>query len=145
MCMQYIHPCPSNVYMSTHSVYTGLHTYICACARARTHTHTRTHFRHADSDPLLLWPQPLAGAPCVRLRSLGGCPPGDPLLPPCGHFPDSSTWEALVFPRFPSLSSVQFSRLAVSDSLGPHGLQHARPPCPSPTPRAHSNSCPSCR
>ena len=31
--------------------------------------------------------------------------------------------------------SVQFSRLVVSDSLRPHGLQHARPPCPSPTPR----------
>ena len=33
-------------------------------------------------------------------------------------------------------SSVQFSHSVVSDSLWPHGLQHARPPCPSPTPRA---------
>ena len=33
----------------------------------------------------------------------------------------------------------------VSDSLQPHGLQHARPPCPSPTPGVHSNSCPSSR
>ena len=40
-------------------------------------------------------------------------------------------------------SSVQFSRSVVSDSLRPHGLQHTRPPCPSPTPRAYSNSCPS--
>ena len=40
-------------------------------------------------------------------------------------------------------SSVQFSRSVVSDSLRPHGLQHARPPCPSPTPGAYSNSCPS--
>ena len=40
------------------------------------------------------------------------------------------------------ISSVQFSRSVVSDSLRPHGLQHARPPCPSPTPRAYSNSCP---
>ena len=39
-------------------------------------------------------------------------------------------------------SSVQFSCLVVSDSLWPHGLHHARPPCPSPTPRACSNSCP---
>ena len=31
----------------------------------------------------------------------------------------------------------------MSDSLQPHGLQHARLPCPSPTPRAYSNSCPS--
>ena len=37
--------------------------------------------------------------------------------------------------------SVQFSCSVVSDSLWPHGLQHARPPCPSPTPRACSHSC----
>ena len=42
-------------------------------------------------------------------------------------------------------SSVQFSRSVMSDSLWPHGLQHARLPCPSPTPRACSNSCPSSR
>ena len=39
--------------------------------------------------------------------------------------------------------SVQLSRSAVSDSLRPHEPQHARPPCPSPTPRVHSDSCPS--
>ena len=39
-------------------------------------------------------------------------------------------------------SSVQFSHSVVSDSLWPHRLQHARPPCPSPTPRIYSNSCP---
>ena len=43
----------------------------------------------------------------------------------------------------PSLSSVQFSRSIVSDSLWPQGLQHVRLPCPSPTPGAYSNSCPS--
>ena len=42
-------------------------------------------------------------------------------------------------------SSVQFSRLVVSDSLWPHELQHARPLCPSPTPGVHWNSCPSSR
>ena len=41
-----------------------------------------------------------------------------------------------------SLSSVQFSHSVVSDSLQPHGLQHARPPCPSPTRGACSDSCP---
>ena len=41
------------------------------------------------------------------------------------------------------LSSVQFSRSVVSDPLQPHELQHSRPPCPSPTPGVHSNSCPS--
>ena len=41
-----------------------------------------------------------------------------------------------------SFSSVRFSRSVVSDSLWPHGLQHVRPPCPSPTPGVYSNSCP---
>ena len=40
---------------------------------------------------------------------------------------------------------LQFSRSVVSDSLQPHGLQHTRPPCPSPTPGACSNSCLSSR
>ena len=52
-------------------------------------------------------------------------------------FTTSATWEA------PFLEvSVQFSCLIVSDSLRPHELQHARPPCPSPSPGVHSNSCP---
>ena len=49
-----------------------------------------------------------------------------------GNF-NSSVW----------VSSVQFSRLVVSDSLRPHELQHARPPCPSPTAGVYPNSCPS--
>ena len=40
------------------------------------------------------------------------------------------------------VSLVQFSRSVLSNSLWPHGLQHARPPCPSLTPRVYSNSCP---
>ena len=39
-------------------------------------------------------------------------------------------------------SSVQFSSWVISDSFRPHGLQHARLPCPSPTPRVYSDSCP---
>ena len=39
-------------------------------------------------------------------------------------------------------SSVPFSFSVVSDSLRPHGLQHSRPPCPSPTPGVYSNSLP---
>ena len=50
-------------------------------------------------------------------------------------------WGAIAFSR--KFSSVQFSRSVVSDSLRPHELQHARPPCPSPTPRVHSDSHPS--
>ena len=46
------------------------------------------------------------------------------------------------YPLAVNFSSVQFSFSVVSDSLWPNGLQHARPPCPSPTPRVYSNSCP---
>ena len=51
-------------------------------------------------------------------------------------------------PYFPFLvsmlqsSPVQFSHSVVPDSLQPHELQHARLPCPSPTPRSHPNPCP---
>ena len=47
------------------------------------------------------------------------------------------------FSFVPQFSSVQFSRSVVSSSLQPHESQHARPPCPSPTPGVHSDSCPS--
>ena len=40
-----------------------------------------------------------------------------------------------------SYGSVQFCHSVVSNSLQPHGLQHTRPPCPSPTPRVYSNLC----
>ena len=43
--------------------------------------------------------------------------------------------------EFPTFSSVQFSHSVASNSLRPHESQHARPPCPSPTPGVHSNSC----
>ena len=46
------------------------------------------------------------------------------------------------FCQEPQFSSVQFSHSVMSNSLQPHWLQHARPPCPSPTPGACSNSCP---
>ena len=48
----------------------------------------------------------------------------------------------LFFPNIFHLSSVQFSCSVMFNSLRPHGLQHARPPCPSPTPGSYSNSCP---
>ena len=53
--------------------------------------------------------------------------------------------QSIFFPLifFLGFSSVQFSCSVVSDSLRPHGLQHARPPCPLPTPGVYSNSCPS--
>ena len=42
-------------------------------------------------------------------------------------------------------NSVQFSSSVLSDSLWPHESQHGRPPCPSPSPGVHSDSCPSSR
>ena len=52
-----------------------------------------------------------------------------------GH--NFSSKESLQF------TSFQFSHSVVCDSLWPHELQHARPPCPSPAPGVHQNSCPS--
>ena len=49
-------------------------------------------------------------------------------------------WSSNPTPRDQLVS--QFSRSVISDSLQPHGLQHVRLPCPSPTPAAYSNSCP---
>ena len=65
----------------------------------------------------------------------------------CRYF---SSWCCLELSPFlvshlSSFSSVQFSRSVMSDPLQPHELQHARPPCPSPTPGVHPNSCPSSR
>ena len=50
-------------------------------------------------------------------------------------------WATRVVIIYFQFSSVQFSPLVMSDSLRPHGLQHARLPCPSPTPGACSSSC----
>ena len=71
--------------------------------------------------------------------------------------PHINSWNDLIYFR-PLLSgmqmlqaqgaclfSVQFNHSVVSDSLRPHESQHTRPSCPSPTPRVHSNSCPSSR
>ena len=57
---------------------------------------------------------------CLLHWYVGSLPPGKPL----------------------QFSSVHFSSSVVSDSLQLHGLQHARPPCPSPTPGVYSDSCP---
>ena len=51
------------------------------------------------------------------------------------------SFRVILFKRI-SLNNNQSSHSVVSDSLQPHGLQHTRLPCPSPTPRACSNSCP---
>ena len=67
---------------------------------------------------------------------------------PLGH-QRALSWAPLLYSSFLlfilHISSVQFSRSVVSDSLWPHGPQHVRPPCPPTTPRVYSNSCPSNR
>ena len=51
-------------------------------------------------------------------------------------------WQRSLLNLGLQFSSVQFSRSVMSDSLQHHESQHARPPCPSPTPGVHSDSCP---
>ena len=96
--------------------------------------------------------------PCLLHCQEGSSPLGPPGKPLSNHFhhrrgeghlPKDGTRS---FPKSTQISyqvsphiSVQFSCSVVSDSLRRHGLQHARPPCPSPTPGLYSNSCPSSR
>ena len=58
------------------------------------------------------------------------------------HFSILANMNGCSFFTSYQFSSVHFSRSVVSNSLWPHGLQHARLPCPSPTPRVYPNSCP---
>ena len=65
------------------------------------------------------------------------------LFPSSLSFPSSKNrFSSDTFYRESSVQ-FQFSHSVVSDSLWSHELQHSRPPCPSPTPRVHPNSCPS--
>ena len=63
--------------------------------------------------------------------------------PPSMDFSRQEYWSGLPFPSPLKPLSVQFSHSVVSDCLRPHESQHSRPPCPSPTPRVHSDSRPS--
>ena len=58
------------------------------------------------------------------------------------HWLNIGTQSTLPKHKCSAFSSVQFNHSVVYDSLRPHGLQHTRPPCPSPTPRVYTNSCP---
>ena len=62
------------------------------------------------------------------------------------YIPQFTTYlpkSCLPLTSWAQFSSVQFSHSVVSESLLPHESKHARPPCPSPTPRVHSDTCPS--
>ena len=89
------------------------------------------HALTANSDAQDWWPEPQSGKR--------------------GHSPILLTWAVqvlghpyLVTTEHSYSLSLQFSSVAqlCLDSLWPHGLQHARPRCPSPTPGVYSNSCP---
>ena len=92
-----------------------------------------------------------SGLPFPTPRDLPdpGIKPLSPAFPTLAgrFFTASATWEVphIFIVLHKIFSSVQFSSLVVSDSLRPHGPQHARLPCPSPIPRAYSNSCASSR
>ena len=58
----------------------------------------------------------------------------------CRWLDTARTWLPICLGLKP-ITSVQCSHSVMSDSLRPHGLQHTRPPCPSPTPRVYSDSC----
>ena len=60
----------------------------------------------------------------------------------CSESLESLAFAMLLPNSYSSVSSVQFSGSDMSDSLRPHESQHARPPCPSPTPGVYSNSEP---
>ena len=89
---------------------------------------------------------------CMKVKSESEVAQSCPTLndPMKGSQPGSSVhgifqarvleWGAIVFSE--SYLSVQFSCSVMSDSLRPHESQHARPPCPSPTPRVHPDSRP---
>ena len=79
--------------------------------------------------------------PMCTLRILSSCK----MLSFCGSSKPSASKGLSDFEVVPAkrhFSSVQCSHSVMSDSLPPHELQHARPPCPSPTPRVYSNSSP---
>ena len=97
-----------------------------------------THFSHAQLF-MTLWTV-AHQAPRSIAFSRQECWSGLP-CPPLGHLSNPEIESASHMS--PTFSSVQFSHSVVSNSLKPHELQDARPPCPSPTPRVHSNSCPS--
>ena len=82
--------------------------------------------------------QNLAPLLCCEKPQVGGESRGfrvQAMAPLAAHILKSSQERSAV-------SSVQFSHSVVSNSLWTHGLQHTRLPCPSPAPRAYSNSCP---
>ena len=94
---------------------------------------------------LSLAPSPISRAPlCLLpcLPSTGLCERLCLLALPVPTTCPLRSRESCIQERGPLVCSVQFSRSLMSDSLQSHGLQHARPSCPSPTPGVYPNSGP---
>ena len=85
---------------------------------------------------ILVWRIPCTKKPCRQ--QFRGCKR-------VGHDLPTKQCSMYSLVEFLRKSSIHFIHSVMSDSLWPHGLQHARPPCPSPTPRACSNLGPSLR
>ena len=85
---------------------------------------------------------------CLSSSPINNSPPYE-LSSSSSHLPSPHPYPHLIpttlltcFLLGNAFSSVQFRRSVMSDSLRPHEPQHARLPCPSPTPRVYPNSCP---
>ena len=101
----------------------------------------------SNSCPLSQWCHSAISSSVIPFSSCPQSFPASESFPMCWLFASGShnfgaSASASVLPMN-QLSSIQFSHSVISDSLQPHRLQHARLPCPSPTPGACSNSCPS--
>ena len=84
-------------------------------------------------------------AAAAAAKSLQSCPTlCDPIdgSPPGSPVPGTLQARTLEWVTISFSDAWKWSRSVVSDSLWPHGLQHVRPPCPSPTLRVYSDSCP---
>ena len=122
-------------------------------AHAHTHTHTHTYtytHTHGMSVAQVCWPDEFDSTSRKHLSLPAHTPRSSPecLKPwPEQNMKCINSWPQNLCPQGPWCMNafyflVQFSRSVVSNSLQPHGLHRARPPCPSPAPRVYSTSCP---
>ena len=127
LCFSKNHPCILNIYMPSPSTWSvkGLHNL----------TRVFTTFSPTTPSFSTLQPPPTLEPTAALLLIVDLFPSPLPCL--CRT--------AYSLQRCNREGSVQFSRSVVSDSLRPHESQHTRPPCPSTTPRVHSDSRPSSR
>ena len=114
------------------STHTYIYTFVCISTKARTHTYMKS-----------LWGTNMAYQRNRFLRKVlytVGSERAKININILGARYFAMLQSIFIPPQF---SSVHFSRWVVSDSLRPHESQHARPPCPTPTPRVHSDLWPS--